>query len=93
MDHLTPEHAAVFGLESVASSYVNRPPYPQAMIDRLRTFGGSVLEVGCGTAECSRRLAPFVERIDAVVRLEIGALHYASELIGRHLGACVSDHS
>ena len=66
MDHLTPEHAAVFGLESVASSYVNRPPYPQAMIDRLRTFGGRVLEVGCGTAECSRRLAPHVERIDAV---------------------------
>ena len=66
VDHLTPENARTFCFKGVAQSYVFRPPYPQALIDRLRGLGNTVLEMGCGTAECSRRLAPFVERIDAV---------------------------
>jgi len=69
-DYITPERAGAFLIESTARAYPHRPPYPQALIDALRTLlpdgGGSVLELGCGTGEVSRRLAPHVKRVDAI---------------------------
>ena len=60
----------------VAEAYPNRPPYPEAAIRRLRELaerasvpGGTertVLDVGCGTGDVARRLAPLVDRVDAV---------------------------
>ncbi|MHC4955235.1 MAG: class I SAM-dependent methyltransferase [Planctomycetota bacterium] len=67
--HLTQENAAAFAHAGVARAYVLRPPYPQALIDRLRkllpAMGGRLLEAGCGTGEVARRLAPSVARVDA----------------------------
>ena len=59
-------YAAVFQEPDVVASYPNRPPYPQAVIDELARFGGPILDAGCGTGELARRLAPLVERVDAV---------------------------
>lgn len=52
----------------MVASYPNRPAYPQATIDELARLanGGSVVDAGCGTGEIARRLAPLVERVDAV---------------------------
>ncbi|MHC4849001.1 MAG: class I SAM-dependent methyltransferase [Planctomycetota bacterium] len=63
--HLTPENAAAFRLPGVAEHYPLRPPYPEEVVQRLKT-GGVVLEMGCGTGELSRRLAPFARRVVAV---------------------------
>jgi SAM-dependent methyltransferase len=49
----------------VAEHYPLRPPYPEAVVQRLKT-GGTILEMGCGTAELSRRLAPFARSVVAV---------------------------
>jgi len=68
--YITPERAGAFNFESVARAYPHRPPYPQALIDALGELlpadGGSVLELGCGTGEVSRRLAPRAAHVDAV---------------------------
>jgi len=63
--HLTPENAAAFRLPGVAEHYPLRPPYPEELVQRLKT-DGVVLEMGCGTGELSRRLAPFARRVVAV---------------------------
>ena len=67
---LTSYHAAAFQLQSVVGAYHLRPPYPPELIDALldldRGARGPVLEVGCGTGELARALAPRVSRIDAV---------------------------
>ena len=64
------EHAAVFQYQSVATAYPNRPPYPDELYDVLhRLIVDSphiVLELGCGHGEIARRLAPDVDRVDAV---------------------------
>jgi SAM-dependent methyltransferase len=61
-------YANVFQEASVVASYPNRPPYPQATIDELARLasGGAVVDAGCGTGEIARRLAPLVQRVDAV---------------------------
>lgn len=61
-------YAAVFGDDDVVAAYHLRPPYPEETIAKLAalTHGGSVLDAGCGTGELARRLAPLVERVDAV---------------------------
>jgi len=63
------EDARAFIDEDVARAYRQRPPYPDALFEELsRTVRGSraVLDLGCGTGDLCRRLAPYVERIDAV---------------------------
>lgn len=62
---LTPENAAAFALDDVVAHYPLRPPYPEGVVERLRS-AASVLEMGCGTGELSRRLAPTAERVEAV---------------------------
>jgi SAM-dependent methyltransferase len=61
-------YANVFQEPDVVASYPNRPPYPQERIDELARLadGGAVVDAGCGTGELARRLAPLVERVDAV---------------------------
>lgn len=61
-------YANVFQEPDVVASYKHRPPYPQATIDELARLaeGGTVVDAGCGTGELARRLAPLVERVDAV---------------------------
>lgn len=64
------ENAAAFTDGDVVAAYRFRPPYPDALIDRLLALvpGGvrNVLELGCGTGDLCRTLAPHVEHIDAV---------------------------
>jgi SAM-dependent methyltransferase len=68
--HLAPEWGAQFRDESVAEAYPYRPPYPAATFDALDDLivGGPkvVLDVGGGTGDIARRLAPLVARLDAV---------------------------
>jgi SAM-dependent methyltransferase len=73
-------HASMFRLASVASSYGNRPPYPEETIGILAGLVPSecrrVLDVGCGTGLIARPLAALVEEVDAldpsVAMLEVG---------------------
>lgn len=68
--HLGPEYAAQFADQGVADAYRHRPPYPDEVFallaDLIVDEPRSVLDVGCGTGELARRLAPAVDRIDAV---------------------------
>lgn len=68
--HLAPEYGAQFQDQSVADAYPNRPPYPAATFEALRDLVVGtprvVLDVGCGTGDIARRLAPLGERVDAV---------------------------
>jgi SAM-dependent methyltransferase len=61
-------YGAVFAEQAVVDHYHLRPAYPEEVIDVLAGLarGGAVLDLGCGPGELSRRLAPHVERIDAV---------------------------
>ncbi len=67
--HLGPEYAAVFQDQSVAEAYPHRAPYPPEVYAKLRELivdePRNVLELGCGTGEISRTLAPEVDRADA----------------------------
>jgi SAM-dependent methyltransferase len=68
--HLAGEYGAWFKDPLLASAYPARPPYPPACIDLLASLVMDtprvVLDIGCGTGDIARRLAPFVDRIDAV---------------------------
>lgn len=68
--HLGPEYAAVFKDRTVADAYVHRPPYPDEAFELLQNLivdkPRFVLELGCGPGEIARRLAPDVDRVDAV---------------------------
>lgn len=67
---LTAESAAAFQLGGVVENYHLRTPYPPELapflLDLMAQRDGSVLELGCGTGEITRMLAPHVERVDAV---------------------------
>lgn len=67
---LTAFNAAAFQLQSVVDAYHLRTPYPPELTDMLLDLDsgdrGPVLELGCGTGEITRALAPHVSRIDAV---------------------------
>lgn len=62
--------AAAFQDQSVVDAYRFRAPYPPETFDILRRLlvpgYGTVLDVGCGSGQLARRLAPLVERVDAV---------------------------
>jgi SAM-dependent methyltransferase len=58
----------------IVEVYDRRPPYPEELIRLLAELAGlggetshrAVLDIGCGTGELARRLAPLVDRVDAV---------------------------
>src|SRR5687767_230138 len=70
------EYGAWFKDALVAESYPNRPPYPEALISCLVSLVTPlpdgrvpVLDLGAGTGDLARRLAPLaprVTRVDAV---------------------------
>jgi SAM-dependent methyltransferase len=68
--HLAPEWGAQFRDRSVAEAYPHRPPYPAATFDflagLLADLPNAVLDIGCGTGDIARRLAPLVGWLDAV---------------------------
>jgi len=69
-EHLGPEYGAQFRDMSVAKAYSTRPPYPAEVFDVLarlvRDEPRTVLDLGCGTGDIARVLAPRVDRVDAV---------------------------
>jgi SAM-dependent methyltransferase len=66
--HLSTEIAKGFQDEQVVAVYHHRPPYPAEAIELLLGFaqGGAVIDLGCGPGDLARRIAPHVERVDAV---------------------------
>jgi ubiquinone/menaquinone biosynthesis C-methylase UbiE len=67
---LGPHVASAFQDSSVIEAYLRRPPYPEALFQKLAELmtgpARAVLDVGTGTGDVARRLAPYVERVDAV---------------------------
>ena len=61
-------YGAVFAGRDVVDHYHLRPPYPAETLDLLAGFAdrGAALDLGCGTGELARRLAPSVEHVDAI---------------------------
>ncbi len=64
------EDASAFKDAGVVRAYRNRPPYPEDLFQRLSqvcpTDWRRVLDLGCGTGDISRRLARYVDHIDAI---------------------------
>ena len=64
------EFGAWFTDTAIAEAYSNRPPYPQDAIELLVSLIADrprvVLDAGSGTGDLARRLAPHVDRVDAV---------------------------
>jgi predicted TPR repeat methyltransferase len=67
---LGPEFASAFQDASVVRAYPSRLPYPESLFPLLvGLISGDrrvVLDVGAGTGDLARRLAPLVDRVDAV---------------------------
>jgi SAM-dependent methyltransferase len=63
-------YAEWFKDPQVVAAYPSRPPYAQAAIEFLNQLATDrprrVLDVGCGTGDIARRLAPLVDHVDAV---------------------------
>ena len=64
------EHARRWQDADAAECYVHRIPYPEETFDVLRSLitdeATAALDVGCGTGNIARALAPFVDRVDAI---------------------------
>jgi SAM-dependent methyltransferase len=69
---LGPEYAAQFDDRSIVAAYDARPRYPDALISLTLDVAGAarprLLDLGCGTGELTRRLAPHASAIVAVDR-------------------------
>jgi SAM-dependent methyltransferase len=69
---LGPEYAAQFDDESVVAAYDARPPYPESLLALIRRVAvvdrPRLIDLGCGTAELTRRLAPHVDAVVAIDR-------------------------
>jgi len=67
---LGPHVASAFQDPSVIAAYPRRAPYPESLFQKLGELligpSHTVLDVGTGTGAVARRLAPYVERVDAV---------------------------
>jgi len=65
-----PQHAAAFEDAEVARRYYARPPYAREAISHLLSLldpaSRIVLDLGTGTGNVARELAPHVERVDAI---------------------------
>jgi SAM-dependent methyltransferase len=61
-------YGAVFAGRDVVDHYHLRPPYPAETLDVLAGFAdrGAALDLGCGTGELARRLAPRIGRVEAI---------------------------
>lgn len=72
--HLGPEYGAQFSDAAIVAAYPARQPYPESVFATLAGLARPataeqprvVLDVGCGTGDVARRLAPLVDRLDAV---------------------------
>jgi SAM-dependent methyltransferase len=68
--HLGADYAAQFQDESVVRAYEHRPPYPAQLDSRLLELLGpgpiQLLDLGCGTGELARRIAPHVAAVTAI---------------------------
>jgi SAM-dependent methyltransferase len=71
--HLSGDYGAWFKDPLVAAAYPYRPPYPAEVVETLVSLvpaapgaPRAVLDVGCGSGDLARRLAPLVDRVDAV---------------------------
>ena len=64
------QHSERFTDPSIIAAYRYRPPYPDALIDRLIALitdePRAVLDVGCGPGNIARLLLPQVAHVDAV---------------------------
>jgi SAM-dependent methyltransferase len=64
------QYAEWFKDPDVIAAYPSRPPYAQPAIDFLSGLASDrprrALDIGCGTGDIARRLAPLVEQVDAV---------------------------
>ncbi len=82
--HLGPRYAAQFQDAAIVAAYPTRPPYPAEVFARLRALlvaPAVALDVGCGTGDIARRLAPLVEQVDAV-DISAGMIAAAQRLPG-----------
>lgn len=61
-----------FGDLSIVDAYEHRPPYPARVFsllhDLVTTAPRVVLDLGCGTGDVARPLAPLVDAVDAIDR-------------------------
>ncbi|HEX8036810.1 MAG TPA: class I SAM-dependent methyltransferase, partial [Ktedonobacterales bacterium] len=68
--HLGPTYAAQFQDAAIVAAYPARPPYPAEVFEILAGLitaePRTVLDMGCGTGDVARRLAPLTTRLDAV---------------------------
>ncbi len=68
--HLGPAYAAQFQDAAIVAAYPTRPPYPAEVFEILAGLITAeprvALDVGCGTGDVARRLAPLMARVDAV---------------------------
>src|SRR5918912_4323328 len=68
--HFSAEYGAWFSDALIVAAYPTRPPYPESVIQLLNSLcvdtPRTVLDIGCGPGDLARRLAPLVERVDAV---------------------------
>lgn len=84
--HWQPEYGAWFQDAGIVAAYPNRPLYPPETFTILTGLLAPdtphvVLDVGCGTGDLARRLAPLVERVDAV-DLSAGMIEMGKRLPG-----------
>jgi len=69
MTHPDRSGAATFQDEGVVAAYLHRPPYPDALYDRLLQLmpaRHAVLDLGCGPGKIARALAPHVGAVLAL---------------------------
>ena len=83
--HLSGAYGAWFKDPLIVAAYPARPAYPAAVIqviaDLVVDTPRIVLDVGCGPGDLARRLAPLVERVDAV-DFSPGMLELGRQLAG-----------
>ncbi|MHB8646709.1 MAG: class I SAM-dependent methyltransferase [Thermomicrobiales bacterium] len=64
------QYSGRFADPSIIAAYRYRPPYPDALMDRLISLitdePRAVLDVGCGPGNIARLLLPHVTRVDAI---------------------------